>query len=375
MIIPPADPHAAYLAQREAIDAAIRRVLDSGWYILGREVESFEREFAAWLGAAHGIGVANGTDAVELALRSIGVGPGDEVIAPAHTATATIAAIEHAGAVPVLVDIEAETFGLDPEKVQATVRARAASRRLKAIVVVHLYGHPARIDELARIAREHDLRLIEDCAQAHGGRWMGQAVGTLGDVAAFSFYPTKNLGALGDGGAVVTGDSDVAARLRQLREYGWRERYRSDEPGINSRLDEMQAAILRAKLGRLSEDNGRRRAIAARYDATLRACGIVPPVVRVGAVHAYHQYAVLHPDRERWRAELRAHDVGSAVLYPLALHQQAAYAARLPVGVGGLATSERVCREVLCLPVHPQLEEHEIEAVARAVAATVATGR
>jgi dTDP-4-amino-4,6-dideoxygalactose transaminase len=366
-VIPPANPQAAYLAQREEIDAAIHRVLDSGWYILGREVEAFEREFADWLGAAHAIGVANGTDAVELALRAVGVGPGDEVIAPAHTATATIAAIEHAGAVPVLVDIESVTFGLDPEKLCATIRARAAAGRLKAIVVVHLYGHPARIDEIAAIAHETGLRLVEDCAQAHGARWRGRMAGTMGDVAAFSFYPTKNLGALGDGGAVATTYFDVAARVRQLREYGWRERYRSEVPGINSRLDELQAAILRVKLGRLDEDNQRRRAIAARYDEAMRGVGLVAPVVRDGAVHAYHQYAVMHPRREQWQAELRARGTGSAVLYPLALHQQPAYVGRIPVGVGGLTVSELVCRTVACLPVYPHLTDAEVYRIVGAI--------
>jgi dTDP-4-amino-4,6-dideoxygalactose transaminase len=368
-MIPPANPHAAYLAQREAIDAAVHRVLDSGWYILGREVEAFEREFAAWLGAAHAIGVANGTDAVELALRAVGVGPGDEVIAPAHTATATIAAIEHAGAVPVLVDIEAKTYGLDPEKLRATVRARRSSGRLKAIVVVHLYGHPAAIDDIGAIAREAGLRLVEDCAQAHGAEWNGRKVGTLGDVAAFSFYPTKNLGALGDGGAVVSNDPEIAGRLRMLREYGWRERYRSEAAGINSRLDEMQAAILRVKLGQLAGDNQRRRAIAVRYDAALREAGLLPPLVRNGAVHAFHQYAVLHPHRDAWQAALRARGVGSAVLYPLAIHQQPAYSGRVPVGAGGLQASECVGSEVVCLPVFPHLHDGEVDQVVSALRA------
>jgi len=366
-VIPPANPHAAYLAQRAEIDAAIRRVLDSGWYILGREVEVFEREFAGWLGAAHAIGVANGTEAVELALRAVGVNPGDEVIAPAHTATATIAAIEHVGAIPVLVDIEARTLGLDPEKLRATVQARRTGGRLKAIVVVHLYGHPAEIDAIVEVAREADLRLIEDCAQAHGARWAGRTVGTFGDAAAFSFYPTKNLGALGDGGAVVSSDAEIAGNVRMLREYGWRERYRSERAGINSRLDEIQAAVLRVKLERLDADNARRRVIAARYITALAAVGGPVPTTHPRAEHVYHQFAVLDARRDAWRQEMHAGGVGTSVLYPFAIHEQPAYAGRLPRGVGGLEVSERVCREVLCLPIYPQLDAAEIETIVAAI--------
>lgn len=366
-VIRPADPRASYLAQQEAIDAAIRRVLDSGRYILGPEVQEFERDFASWLGVGHAAGVANGTDAVELALRSVGVERGDEVIAPAHTATATISAIERAGAVPVLVDIEPVTYGLDPDKVRATVAARRRSGRVKAVVAVHLYGHPARIEELGAIVRESGLRLVEDCAQAHGARCGERAVGTMGDVAAFSFYPTKNLGALGDGGAVVTGDATIAARVLQLREYGWRERYCSEIAGINSRLDEIQASILRVKLTRLRDDNLRRRAIAARYDLALRGTGVGAPVVRPGCEHVFHQYAVIYSARELLREALAAQGVGTSVLYPVAIHQQPAYVGR-QIGAGGIEVAERVCRDVLCLPVHPQLTDEEVDQVCRALA-------
>jgi len=365
--IPAAHPHAAYLALRTPIDAAIRRVLDSGWYILGREVDAFEREFATWVGAAHAVGVANGTDAVELALRAVGVGTGDEVIAPAHTATATIAAIEHAGAIPVLVDIEADTFGLDPEKLRATIAARRPAGRLRAVVVVHLYGHPAALDAIVPIVRDAGLALVEDCAQAHGARWQGRGAGTFGDASAFSFYPTKNLGALGDGGAVVTDDAATAGRLRSLREYGWRERFRSETPGVNSRLDEIQAAILRVKLKALEADNTRRRTIAARYTAALTGAGRAAPRVRDGAVHAFHQFAVLHPRRDAWRSALLERGVGAAVLYPHAIHEQPAYAGRVRIGEGGVATSERVCREVLCLPVYPQLSDEQVQRVVDAL--------
>ncbi len=370
-LIPPANPHAAYLAQREAIDSAVRRVLDSGWYILGCEVESFEREFAAWLGTAHAVGVANGTDALELALRAIHVGPGDEVIAPAHTASATIAAIEHAGAVPVLVDIEPQSYGIDPDKLATTIKDRRDRGRMKAIVVVHLYGHPARLDDILTIAHGAGIPVVEDCAQAHGAREHGRPVGTFGAVAAFSFYPTKNLGALGDGGAVATNDGEINARVRMLREYGWRERYNSEAAGINSRLDELQAAILRAKLPHLEGENERRRHIASLYDHALRGAGAEGIFVRHDVVHAFHQYAVCHPRRDDWRSALQKHGVGAAVLYPKPVHAQPAYSTRVPHGCGGLGTSERVCREVLCLPVYPQLSDEHVRRVAEAVAATL----
>lgn len=368
-IIPPAHPHAAYAEQREEIDAAVHRVLERGRYILGPEVEAFEREFASWLGASHAVGVANGTDAVELALRSLGVGAGDEVIAPAHTASATIAAIEHAGAIPVLVDIEHGTCGLDPGKLSDTIRSRAHGR-LKAVVVVHLYGHPASMGPILDAARAAGLPVVEDCAQAHGARWGGTMVGTFGTVAAFSFYPTKNLGALGDGGAIATNDASIAARVRMLREYGWAQRYSSDEPGLNSRLDEVQAAILRAKLTRLEASNARRRAIAGDYTAALQSVGASGVVVADGAIHAFHQYAVCHPRRDEWRAALLRRGVGSAILYPSPIHHQPAYATRVPRGYGGLETSEAVCREVLCLPVYPQLSSEQVQLVAHAAAET-----
>jgi dTDP-4-amino-4,6-dideoxygalactose transaminase len=268
-----------------------------------------------------------------------------------------------------LVDIEPTTRGLDPEKLRATIQARSDSGRLKAIVVVHLYGHPADLDAIMTMVRESGLRLIEDCAQAHGAVWRGQKIATFGDVAAFSFYPTKNLGALGDGGAVVTRDAVLAERVRQLREYGWRERYCSDTAGLNSRLDEIQAAILRAKLGALDGDNARRRVIAARYDATFARLGITGPAVRVEADHVYHQYAVCHPRRAEWQTALRAFGVGTAILYPFAIHEQRAYAST-PQGVGGLAVSTQMCREVLCLPIHPQLSDENVATVVAAIETT-----
>src|SRR5882672_9262932 len=269
------NPRAQYLAHKSAIDAAIQRVLDAGHYILGNEVRAFEAEFAAYIGRRHCIGVGSGTAALEIALRACDIGPGDEVITAAHTAVATVAAIELCGARPVFVDIEPIYYTLDPAKV-----ARAISPSTKAIVPVHLYGQTADLLALTDIALRHGLRLIEDCAQAHGAELQGRRLGSFGDLGCFSCYPTKNLGAIGDGGMLVTDSDELARRCRLLREYGWAERYVSHMTGNNSRLDEIQAAILRAKLPFLDEDNGRRRAIAARYDEHLSGSPSVPPAKR-----------------------------------------------------------------------------------------------
>ncbi|MGH9752556.1 MAG: DegT/DnrJ/EryC1/StrS family aminotransferase, partial [Blastocatellia bacterium] len=287
------DPRANYLARKREIDEAIQQTLDSGWYILGGQVSEFEREFAGYLGAKHCVGVANGTDALHLALRSIGAGAGDAVITVAHTAVATVAAIEMAGALPLLVDIDPATFTIDPEAVEDAIKTHRDQLHIKAILPVHLYGHPADMRAICDIARRYDLKVVEDCAQAHGAtihRMGGSKVGVFGDAAAFSFYPTKNLGALGDGGAIVTNDAEVAERVRLLREYGWRERYVSDVAGFNSRLDELQAAILRVKLKYLDEENARRREIARIYDDRLALDSLGLPERLDGVESVYHQY-------------------------------------------------------------------------------------
>lgn len=261
----PADPGANYRAHRAEIDVAIHRVLDSGWFILGREVASFEQEFALYLDARFAVGVASGTDALHLALRACGIGPGDVVLTVSHTAVATVAAIELAGAVPLLVDIDPLTFNIDAERVEDTLKSidrgdgPSPRGRVRAIIPVHLYGQPADMAAIIRVAARYGLKVIEDCAQAHGASIDGRKVGSWGNAAAFSFYPTKNLGALGDGGAIVTNDSEIADRVRLLREYGWRDRYVSSEVGMNSRLDEIQAAVLRVKLLNLDQENDRRR--------------------------------------------------------------------------------------------------------------------
>lgn len=355
------DLAAGYLAHRDAIDAAVRRVLESGWYILGQEVAAFESEFAAYIGVAHGVGVGNGTDALALALRAVGVAPGDLVATVSHTAVATVAAIEMVGARPLLVDIEPETFTMDPASLERALRE--APGRVAAVVPVHLYGQAADLAAIARLAGRHGAALVEDCAQAHGAMLDGRRLGTFGDAACFSLYPTKNLGALGDGGIVVTKDEAVAARLRELREYGWRERYVSHVAGVNSRLDELQAAILRAKLPALDRENARRAEIAAGYDAGLAGSGLALPVRRPGASHVFHQYVVRAPARDALRERLRAAGIGTNIHYPVPVHLQPAYRGRVLLAPGGLPASEAAAREVLSLPMYPQLDDDAVRRV------------
>lgn len=357
----PTFPKAGYLAHKEEIDATLHRVLDSGWYILGGEVSAFEKEFAAWIGVPHGIGTASGTDALELALRACGIGPGDEVITVSHTAVATVAAIELAGATPVLVDIDAEKFTLDPAALDAAVTSRT-----RAIVPVHLYGHPADMEPIMGFAREHDLRVIEDCAQSHGAAYKGKKTGAWGDLAAFSFYPTKNLGALGDGGMVVTNDETLAKECRVLREYGWRERYISDVPGMNTRLDELQAAILRVKLRYLDVGNHRRREIADRYTEELAATGLRLPSASPEVEHCYHQYVIRTQNRDDMRSQLTAQGIGTLIHYPKPVHLQPAYQGRL-AKAGDLPNTEAIMSEIVSLPMYPELSDEDVELVINAI--------
>ena len=362
--VPQTDPRAAYLALRPAIDAAMARVALGGRYILGEEVAGFERDFAAYIGVRHGIGVASGTDALVLALRALGVGANDYVATVAHTAVATVAAIELAGARPLLVDVDPLTYTLDPA---ALARALAAPPgRIAAIIPVHLYGQPADLEAILALAQRHDARVIEDCAQCHGASLGERRTGSVGNLAAFSFYPTKNLGALGDGGMVVTGDDALALRVRELREYGWRQRYVSAIPGLNSRLDELQAAVLRVKLDALDRDNARRIAIAEAYDRGLAGLPLTLPARRRAATHVFHQYVVRSPARDALRAALGAGGVGTNIHYPVPVHRQPAYAERLAIAPSGLVETERAAPEVLSLPIYPQLGD---AAVARVIAA------
>lgn len=366
-MIPQTSPKANYLAHREAIDAAIRRVLDSGWFILGQEVKAFEEEFAAYIGCGFAVGVANGTDAIELALRACNVGPGDVVFTVSHTAVATVVAVERTGAVAVLVDIDPATCTMDPASLEQAVR-KVQSRSTpingtpKAVVPVHLYGHPADLEAIEQIARRYDMIILEDCAQSHGAMLQRRRLGSFGAAAAFSFYPTKNLGAMGDGGAVLTSDPDLAERLGMLREYGWRQRYVSDIPGVNSRLDELQAAILRAKLAHLAADNSRRQAAAAQYDKALINSGLRLPITRPGCTHVFHQYVVRTAGREQMRQYLKDQGIGTLIHYPMAVHQQPAYRGRL-CPVVPLPQTEQVAGQVLSLPMFPELAADQIATV------------
>jgi dTDP-4-amino-4,6-dideoxygalactose transaminase len=361
MKIPCGNPLAQYRAQKTEIDAAIARVLQGGRYILGEEVRFFEAEFAAYLGVKHCVGVGSGTEAIHTALTACGIGPGDEVITVSHTAVATVSAIEMAGAVPVLADIEPYYYTIDPERVEKLI-----SQRTKAILPVHLYGQPAALSALTEIARRRGVRLIEDCAQAHGALYDGVRVGSIGDIACFSFYPTKNLGAMGDGGLIATNDDALALRMRSLREYGWKERYISRITGWNSRLDELQAAILRVKLPSLEAANSSRMRIAATYDKSLGDVGIQLPARRKGSTHVFHLYVIRSPRRDELKDWLARRDIGALVHYPCPVHLQPAYRGRLP-GSESLPETERAAGEILSLPIYPELEPEEMNAVVEAV--------
>jgi dTDP-4-amino-4,6-dideoxygalactose transaminase len=368
--IPQTDPGAGYRARKAEIDAAVARALESGWYILGSEVAAFETEFATYIGVGHGIGVANGTDALALALRGLGIGPGDAVATVSHTAVATVAAIEMAGATPVLIDIEEAFFTMDPHEFERAVDARAGSAPIRAVVPVHLYGQAADLDSIVAVARQHDIVVIEDCAQAHGAMLGERRLGSFGDAAAYSLYPTKNLGALGDGGIVTAASAEVAARITALRQYGWRNRYISDFAGVNSRLDELQAALLRVRLRYLDEDNRRRQEIAAIYDEGLAQCvgrDLMLPARRPGASHVFHQYVLRAADRDGLQQRLLADGIATNVHYPLPVHLQPAYRGRLATGPGGLHRSERAAKTVLSLPMFAQLAPEQANEVCLAV--------
>jgi dTDP-4-amino-4,6-dideoxygalactose transaminase len=350
-------------ARRAEIEAAIARVLDSGRFILGEEVAAFERAFAAFVGAPYAVGCGSGTDAIALALRAAGARPGDGVILPANACVPVIAAVRQAGLVPRLADVDAATLTLDPASAE---RARTPETRF--VVAVHLYGGVADLDALASLARSAGMTLIEDCAQSHGAEWRGRRTGSFGAAGAFSFYPTKNLGALGDGGAVVTSDPDVAARLRELRQYGWTRRDFSEREGWNSRLDELQAAVLAAKLPGVEAENERRRRIAMRYDAALEGLPVRRLAVRAGSLPARHLYPIRTPPgrRDALREHLAGRGVETGVHYPVPLHLQPAYAF-LGYRAGDFPVSEDACATVLSLPIHAGLSDGDADFVTAAV--------
>lgn len=356
------NPCLQYLARKAEIDQAINHVLEKGMYINGDEVANFEKEFARYIGVNHGIGVGSGTEALHLALVGCGIGRGDEVITVSHTAVATVAAIELSGATPVFVDIEPDFYTINPELIK-----NALTRRTKAIIPVHLYGQTADLQSIMEIARKHGLIVIEDCAQAHGAKYNARFAGSYSDVACFSFYPTKNLGALGDGGIVITDDGEIAHKVRLLREYGWAERYISYIAGWNSRLDEIQAAVLRVKLRYIDVDIASRIRVAGIYNESLSSVSnLVLPKVREKTIHVYHQYVIRHPNRDKMQTFLRENDIGALIHYPIPIHLQPAYKGRIP-GSENLPETERAAREVLSLPIYPELSEQDSSKVIKTI--------
>jgi len=364
-MIPQTSPLSNYLSNRTALDEVIHRVLSAGRYILGEETNAFEKEFADYIGVPYAVGVGNGTEALHLALRGLGIGPGHEVITVSHTAVATVAAVEMCGATPVLVDILRESYTMD-----VALLEKARSDRSKAIVPVHLYGQPCDLGEITRFARKYGLYVIEDCAQSHGALYRGRRTGSWGHAAAFSFYPTKNLGCLGDGGAITTHDPSLYENLRALRQYGWDDHRISRRPGWNSRLDELQAAVLRVKLARLEEGNERRIQIARTYHDLLgRIPELTLPFPTGGTTHVYHQYVIRcadHSVRNPLMTFLSEQGIQTAVHYPVPVHLQPAYAHRLP-GSHSLPVTEEVCPNILSLPMFPELTDEEVVQVAKTI--------
>jgi dTDP-4-amino-4,6-dideoxygalactose transaminase len=359
--VPFGDLRGRVASLRPEIDAALARVLDSGWFVLGPEVEALERELAAAFGAHDCVTVANGTEAIQLALEGLGVGAGHEVITSPLTAAFTALAVLRTGARPVFADLDPATLNVSPAAVQ-----RAVTPRTRALLPVHLYGHPADLDPLLDIARRHRLAVVEDACQAHGARYKGRPVGALAGAGALSFYPTKNLGALGDGGAVLTNDPELAGRVRRLRNGGQSDRYRHEVAGINSRLDEFQAAVLRVGLRRLDAWTERRRALAALYRAELGGARVLLPSEQPYADAVYHLYVVRHPQRDALAAALGERGIGTLVHYPIPLHLQPAFSA-LGGKPGDLPVAEAAAREVLSLPLHPELADDQVRAVAAAI--------
>lgn len=362
MNVPFLDIKASHAEVLPQLQTAFDRVLSSGWFVLGSEVEAFEREFAAYCGAEHCIGTANGLDALHLILRALKIGPGDEVIVPANTYIASWLSVSHTGALPVPVEPVESTHTLDPERIAAAITPRT-----RAIMAVHLYGQPADMEPILAFARTHRLKVIEDCAQAHGARYRGHRAGSLGHAAGWSFYPGKNLGALGDGGAVTTNDPDLAAQIRILRNYGSPARYEHVVAGFNSRLDELQAALLRAKLARLDEWNERRRSLAAYYLEALSGCpNLGLPLVPAWADPVWHLFVVTHPRRDAFQSELTRRGIGTLVHYPTPPHRQRAYAS-LQLELGRLPIAEKLAATVLSLPMGPHVDGAARRAVVDAV--------
>ncbi len=361
MSVPFVDLNPQHDACRNDLEAAFRRVLDSGTYILGPEVEAFEAEYAAYCGAAHCVGVGSGLDALHLALLAMDIGPGDEVIVPSLTYIATWLAVSHCGAQPVPVEPCETIYNLDPDRIEAAITPRT-----RAIIPVHLYGQPAELDPILAIARRHGLKVLEDAAQAHGARYRGTPIGAHGDAVAWSFYPGKNLGALGDGGAVTTADARIAQRLLELRNYGSTAKYVHSVRGFNSRLDPLQAALLRVKLGHLDAWNAERREIAARYLAELAGSGLVMPSVPEWADPVWHLFVVRSNERDRLQRCLGDAGIGTGIHYPTPPYRQGAYA-DLGLGSGSLPIADQIHAHVLSLPIYPGMTVAQVDEVIAAV--------
>jgi dTDP-4-amino-4,6-dideoxygalactose transaminase len=359
--VPFLDLKAQYHSIKPEIDAAVANILETSQFVLGEEVAGFEREFAAYCGAAHGVAVNSGTSALHLAFLAAGIGPGDEVITIPHTFVATVAAIRYTGARAVFVDVDPVTFTMDPGKVEAAVTPRT-----RAIVPVHLYGHPADMDPILDVARRRKLVVVEDAAQAHGAAYKGQPVGSLGDMACFSFYPGKNLGAYGEGGLVATGNEEYARTIRMLRDWGQDRKYHHVVAGYNYRMEGMQGAILRVKLRHLEKWTEARRAHAARYHALLADTGLGLPTEAPGSRHVYHVYAVRTREREALMKALGERGVQTGIHYPVPVHLQPAYADGA-YSKGSFPHSEKAADEVLSLPMYPEMTEEHLQAVSQAL--------
>jgi len=365
-MIPVANPKASYMAHKQELDRIIDEVMQSGWYIFGKKVKLFEENFADYLGVSYCVGVANGTDAIQLALRAIGIKSGEKVITVSHTSVATVSGIDWIGAIPILVDIDPQTYTIDPQRVQETLK-NDVHKQIKAIIAVHLYGHPSDMEALMYIANRYHVALVEDCAQAHGAMANGKKTGSFGECGAFSFYPTKNLGAFGDGGAIVTSNSEIADKLRFLQQYGWRERYISEEAGYNSRLDELQAAILDCKLNWLDEGNLRRQEIARQYNEGLKSLPIQLPIERSGCRHVYHQYVIRCEHRDSIGKYLKSQGIQTSILYPMPIHLQPGYRDRVMIGHGGMEVTESIVNEILCLPIFPELSTNDVKIILNSI--------
>ena len=360
-MIPILDLKAQYESIKDEINEAIQGVLESGRFVLGPNVEALEKEVAEYCQCRHGVGVASGTDALRLSLHALGIGPGDEVITTPFTFIATANTISHTGATPVFVDVDPRTYNIDPAKIE-----KAITKRTKAILPVHLYGHPVDMGPVMDIVRRNGLRVIEDCAQAIGAEYQGKRVGSFGDVGCLSFYPTKNLGAYGDGGMVVTNDPEIAERVDVLRRQGGRTKYHAEVLGFNSRLDELQAAILRVKLSHLDEWIEARQARARRYDELLSNSAVTTPHEAGDVRHVYYLYTIRAPQRDELRDHLKQRGISTMVYYPLSLHRQKLYR-ELGYAEVSLPQSERAEGEVLSLPMYPELTEEQIEQIAMAI--------